>query len=462
MIIDLCDDDDLCTEPFSSTSSSNLENIRDKSNTLKDNDSAAIMKSKKNKTYSAEITEYSDSDDFQSTQSSLLPTERKTAKSKKSTQEERKAAKEAQIQMKLAEKQKFNQERGYFKHQEISLIMESNLSTSELGMKIHEEFNDNTSSDHQYNIHTGTSSIPGLCRWTHRPFTLGGRGNVSDPSVQILPFVVILYPTVTFISKIHESLSAIANNTNVSSHSMEFDALNVDIERIITQLSQEEGCPSKSKIVLLLVDIDKTILELQKEMPVMNSIDDVTAYLICEKGLDVMKLKKAEVGDYLMSVTRALADTPYRTESGAFDFSNKLTLEQTWLNMLQMMPKVSLKKASAIASQFPTPQSLCDALQNCSVPEQQRMTLLSDKIETGKKNPKLANVGICFPFNTYNHSISTALYILQLDDFKRLKRIFSITKMNQEKLTTTVENGNNIFGRYKVAIEITKFDLLTI
>ena len=58
--------------------------------------------------------------------------------------------------------------------------------------------------------------------------------------------------------------------------------------------------------------------------------------------------------------------------------------------MLQMVPGISKNRAEYLASHYPTPQSLIDALNDDTVPLAVRKTMLQNKLDKSKNFPKLA------------------------------------------------------------------------
>ena len=127
-----------------------------------------------------------------------------------------------------------------------------------------------------------------------------------------------------------------------------------------------------------------------------------------------LQLNASQTGEYIASLTRAIAEYPYRMDPSALacvtkiavakakapasgaaaaaaagDFDDedggggppkrkmtKKTSSDTWVAQLQMIPRVSAKIAGAIAARYPTFRSLCDEYASPRLTTVQKMSLL--------------------------------------------------------------------------------------
>lgn len=330
--------------------------------------------------------------------------------SKERKRQEKLEAKNIQKQSADAEKTLKRQALGYYKSYEINLVLETGtFSMTELGMHITEKLNE-ISEESRFGLTYQEGSIPGLCRWSHRPFIEGGRGAIGEDGVTTLPYIVIVYPVTDFLSLLLPSQAA-----TIGDESSPYDKLDRGIVDLRSRLLLEEHCPADSSLVLVLVDVRSHVLALQRKdkRVSMECVDEAAIYLLCEKQINVMIMKDVEdVAIYLRDLTKQLAGLPYPSESGRLellhitpkipirkpedmsdaDFEN-FQFSEIWVNMLSMVPGISTARARLLAEHFTNPQELLTALLDNGRSHQEKQEMLAAKMDDrGRRLTKLARV----------------------------------------------------------------------
>jgi hypothetical protein len=157
------------------------------------------------------------------------------------------------IQQAKKETQKIElQKHGFYKTQEISLVLPEDVHNSSLKGAIESHLMFTTDSDKCYGHFTAPSTIPGLYRWTYRNFLNGGKANVGEPGVIVIPFVVVVFSPRLFMELVEASPDGV-----------EFPLLEQEMLRLRESL-ESNMCRADSKIVLLLIDIDEECRQYKK------------------------------------------------------------------------------------------------------------------------------------------------------------------------------------------------------
>lgn len=149
------------------------------------------------------------------------------------------------------------EERGKYKDNEISLVLEESLQESEFGKEVKKRFSANT--DHKYGIFTHPCEAKGLCRWTHRKFSLSGHANIGDVDSAIFRVAIIVYPLQQLISHLYSS----ADGLEFKSFREEYTATN-------ELLVRSNSFPIGTRISLLLIGWEKFMIQIDSA-PVSQS-----------------------------------------------------------------------------------------------------------------------------------------------------------------------------------------------
>lgn len=170
----------------------------------------------------------------------------------------------ANVQAIITEREHSKQLRGFHKTKEVALVVEQSVCESDIGQLIREGLSA-VESGSVCSIFPQKSSIPGLCRWTHRPYLKGGAGNVLDEDVIVLPFAVVLFDLDHLVSLLQ--LDNSCRGSKIGDDCLEFRRLANHIEdNIKTRLSGEEKCPDNTQLAIVLVDVDKYVVNNRNEV----------------------------------------------------------------------------------------------------------------------------------------------------------------------------------------------------
>lgn len=162
------------------------------------------------------------------------------------------AQRSTELEARPTKKMQDQQLTGYYKHKELSLVMEDNLQKSPLGGEISATLLF-SKENKNYGIFSAPSTIPGLCRWTYRSYMDGGNGNVCEDGVIVLPYVVVVYPPQVFIAAVM-----------AAEEGSEFPGLVAEVSSMREKLLTKEYCPPDVKIVLMVVNIYEEALQYQR------------------------------------------------------------------------------------------------------------------------------------------------------------------------------------------------------
>lgn len=151
-----------------------------------------------------------------------------------------------------AKKEVEQQATGFYRQQELSVVMEGDLYRSTLGGEIAANILFNSESKN-YGLFSIEATVSGLCRWTYRNYLEGGNGTIGEDRVITLPLAMIIYPPQKFIEM------AISNKDGT-----DFSAFISEMHDIRERLVNAESCPHDVKIVLILVNIHEESLQYQR------------------------------------------------------------------------------------------------------------------------------------------------------------------------------------------------------
>ena len=211
--------------------------------------------------FSLSQTETISYDHVESPTTPKTKTQRKKRKSKSSplsqvdatTKAMKRAEQQAQAEIKEMIKQTKAQEKiielqkhGYYKTQEITLVLPEELYNSTLGAAISSHIMFATENDKSYACMSATSSVVGLCRWTFRNYLDGGNAIVGVAGSVVIPFVVVVFSPRVFLELVEASPDG-----------EEFPLLEEAMRTLRTQMETQEQCPVGSKLVLVLIDIEE-------------------------------------------------------------------------------------------------------------------------------------------------------------------------------------------------------------
>lgn len=121
-------------------------------------------------------------------------------------------------------------------------------------------------------------------------------------------------------------------------------------------------------------------------------------------GCACMQANSTATIEYLMRVTKAVAEAPYKATPSALaavvkvrvphapSSSTLRPLATTWNAMLQMVPGISAKKAAAITARYPTLRSLLAVYRDACLSEADKARVLEDAeyAATKKRMTKLS------------------------------------------------------------------------
>jgi hypothetical protein len=218
---------------------------------------------------------------------------------------------------KIASKVQLQQRHGYYKHQELSLVVEQKLFDSELGGEIgsHLLF----SSEKAYGYLSMQSSISGLCQWTYRSYLDGGHGLSGEVGVVPLPFVAIVFPPQRLIQLALQS----------PDNGLTFPEYSTQLEGIRSQLTFH--CPPRpsqqggTKVCLIIIDLQEECVLFQRSQRQMTPfltqrIDDLIAYSLYTEDVEVTCRKNSsECCLYLEALTRVMGEQLYAAEKSSLD-----------------------------------------------------------------------------------------------------------------------------------------------
>jgi hypothetical protein len=280
-------------------------------------------------------------------------------------------ARAVKLRAKLQSQQKY----GFYKHQELSLILEEKLFQSELGGEIasHLLFSSSSGSQKSYGYSSMKSAIPGLCQWTYRSYLDGGHGSIGEVGVQLLPIVVIVYSS--------QKLIQLALN-NAHNDDLSFSEYSREVQAIRSHLTPlyrtQQGGQQKIKIILTLIGIHEECVIFQRNQgrarananlpPITQRLDELLAYSLYVEDVEICCRKNsAEFCSYLESLTRVLGDQLYSVEKTTLEtfkrlpfclfvplLINCLTLR---LPMRSVDPTVTFTPAQKIEHEVPIPPS---------------------------------------------------------------------------------------------------------
>lgn len=160
--------------------------------------------------------------------------------------------KDAIKQAKAQEKVMNLQRHGHFRTEELSLVLPHDVYNSALGSAVLSHLMFASDNDKSYGCLSAPSTVPGLCRWTFRNYLDGGSATVGETGSVVLPFVVIVFSPRTFLELVEASPDG-----------EEFPLLEEEVKRLREGMA-EEGCPTRCKLVLLLVDMEAECSQYQK------------------------------------------------------------------------------------------------------------------------------------------------------------------------------------------------------
>lgn len=240
------------------------------------------------------------------------------------------SAKQTKAQEKMADLQRH----GFYKTQELSLVLPEEVYSSSVGGAILSHLMFSPVNDKSYACLSAPSSVPGLCRWTFRNFLDGGSATVGEPAVVVIPFVVVLFPPREFLGLVEASRDGV-----------EFPLLGQEMQQLRRKLP-ENGCRKTSKLVLLLIDIDEECKQYKqvscnlyfnqyvslaplikaqgrapslpggfppRSAPWSTKLDEAVAFLLYTANIDVVLRPSGgsehkDVAKYFETVTRCLGD----------------------------------------------------------------------------------------------------------------------------------------------------------
>lgn len=333
---------------------------------------------------------------------------------KKANQDARKvkaSAKETVKQVKAQEKIIAKQRQGFYRKEELSLVLSDDLYNSSLGAAILSHLMFTSDNDKSYGCISAPSCVSGLCRWTYRNYLDGGNATIGESGCIVIPFAVIIFPPQEFLRLVDDSPDGV-----------EFPSLNLAIQELRAKLTRDQ-CPANSKLVLLLIDIDKACKQYKSNRGKISNdrkltwtlkIDEAVGFLLYSANVDVVMRNTSsehkQVAKYFETVTRCLGEQASQQKSSTGLESLKripsklpdveqeknkhsiddVNLREIFCCMLQVVPGMSRIKAENLQEYFPYPQLLVDALSNPLLSECERKMILADKIDPKRNNVRLA------------------------------------------------------------------------
>jgi hypothetical protein len=239
--------------------------------------------------------------------------------------------------VKMAAKVQLQQRHGYYKHQELSLIVEQKLFESDLGGEFGSHLLFASSEKTAYGYLPMQSSISGLCQWTYRSYMDGGHGLSGEVGVTPLPFVAIVFPPQRLIQLALQSPDEGISFPDYSNH----------LEDLRTQLtshflSSSTTSPpqqttatmnrsmtiTKTKVCLLIIGLQEECVLFQRTQRqdstptphLAQRIDELIAFSLYEEDVEIICRKNSsECCLYLDALTRVLGEQLYTTEKSSLD-----------------------------------------------------------------------------------------------------------------------------------------------
>lgn len=231
----------------------------------------------------------------------------------------RKVTNEEAKTVRINNKVQLQQRYGYYKYQELSLIIEKSLYDSNLGGELG-SYLLFSSENRAYGYDSMTSSISGLCQWTYRNYLDGGNGQLGEVGVVPLPVVMIVYPPQKLISFALQS----EDGLTFSEYSQEIQT----IRSILSPLYPNQ----QIKILITLIGIhDECVIYQRTHRNTSNGttngtillaqrIDEILTYSFYIENVEICCRKNsAEFCTYMESLTRVLGEQLYSLEKSSLD-----------------------------------------------------------------------------------------------------------------------------------------------
>ncbi|CAM9194020.1 unnamed protein product [Choristocarpus tenellus] len=311
---------------------------------------------------------------------------------------DRKAMKERQKETekleKAARKEREQQARGNFSHLEVACVMEQRYFEDPDSTVVRAcASKQANSSSEEFRVVSGDCNIHRAVWWTHRGHLEGGAA-AQGPGVTTLGLLLVVIHADELLQCLlrrgddQESFPDLGNLVDtIRSSERSFSRLIIVLEGVEQELHRRwnmkysgdgRGAPCSTA----------------------DDLEDATSWLLIHKETETRLTKDGEqTGQYLWDLTRALSVIPYKDDVTELHCVARLKsraigsdllppeeqeMADTWVRMLQQIPGISEPKAMAIAQHYPLPRSLVCALSDPTVPVEQRMHLLADKM--GSRN----------------------------------------------------------------------------
>ena len=150
---------------------------------------------------------------------------------------------------------------------ETSIIVDKRLVESKLGVLLRDQFvqADEQSSEAKYGFYEHDTAITGLFCWSHREASKGGKGNIFDPNVSILPLVAVVHPMEEFVELILGGNGA-GGSLHSNNQEEPFHLLSAHIDNLIKTIEDVDckNIPDNFRTILVLIDFDKKAAHFQK------------------------------------------------------------------------------------------------------------------------------------------------------------------------------------------------------
>lgn len=273
------------------------------------------------------------------------------------------------------------------------LLDETIFNSTTLALALQKEFSDLTTeseSSERFGYIIVPSKIPNLIRWSLVPTELSRNHDPSFVLQYTQPFAFVLLSSGDFVQFLLNSAD-----------DLEFPQLGQFLEKTLKQSISEESCPADTRLIIGLLDLDKTILKHQKKLnknncnrSIYNLVDAAVTSLIYEYDVEIHRFKKEdELVECLRTLTRLVLSWNSKEQITELDCvmkasrekpdtslsslqKEKFELQQTWMAMLQMIPQVSKVKAQSLIKdeRFSSFKKLNDCFSNLP-PEEGKVLL---------------------------------------------------------------------------------------
>ena len=342
-------------------------------------------------------------DDGKLSKAEQLKQKREEAKKRKQQE------KETQLFENARNKQKDKQKKGGFAKNEICVLVEKNLSESDIGIELTTSL---VSEEYKVLIgHDISKVLPNCIRFTRRDHVLGGATADGD-HVEHFDIIAILFskPKKFLDMLLYEEPARMTPNVGcphdeypkLTAWVKEIRAL-IMLQKHQTKLNfASTECVEETRIVLILHGVEVELRRLWNKqsrqrresgpsiIATEEELYDAITYLLIEHRIECELSKDIEdTTDFLLRMTRQLSEKCYFEEPTELDCVKKIKLNndcdheplhrahEVWRRQLKQIPGVSDNISAHLVKYFPTKRHLHNYYEDETLTESQKRTLLT-------------------------------------------------------------------------------------